>query len=292
MRTVIVLGDLNLDLILAGMTEPPEFGREILASRRSSGLGGSAANTAAMLAANGCAVRLFAQVGVDVEGDFLVAMLAGLGIDVATIARSNEHATGLTVSLTYPEDRMYVSDLGAVAATRLEDLQPGYILPEAHLHLTSYFLQRGLRPSVGPLLEAAKEAGMTTSLDPGGDPTGEWDVSALAPYFRRLDWFLPNADEIRAVTGCDDTETALREFPREVGGVVVKAGADGAISRCGGEIVRHPGFAAEVVDTTGAGDCFGAGFLCALAGGAPLAEAVRLGNRFGAESVSRVGLPL
>src|SRR3990172_1542506 len=122
----------------------------------------------------------------------------------STIAWSDRQPTGITVSLTYPHDRMYVSHLGTVASTTLDDLPRGYLCPGAHLHLASYFLQKGLQPSVGRLLKEAKEIGMTTSLDPGGDPSRQWDASGLKESFRYLDWFLPNADEIRAITETKD----------------------------------------------------------------------------------------
>ena len=216
MKSVIVLGDLNLDVILVGMEDYPCLGKEILARTHLVEAGGSAANVASMLAAGGCPVRLFSRVGNDSAGRFVVGSMQQRGLDTDTICRCDQEPTGVTVSLTYPHDRMYISHLGTVASTALDDLPDGYLCPGAHLHLASYFLQKELQPSVGRLLRAAKEAGMSTSLDPGGDPAGQYDMSGLNEYFQYLDWFMPNADEIMAITRTNDTEEAIRVFSSEV----------------------------------------------------------------------------
>jgi len=290
-RTVIVLGDLNLDIILGGMPRHPCLGKEIVASERLTKAGGSAANVACMLAENGCPVRLFSRVGNDSEGDYVLQCVQESGLDTDTISRCDSEPTGITISLTYPHERMYITHPGTVASTTLDELQPGYLSQGDHLHLASYFLQTGLRPAVGQLLARAKAAGMSTSLDLGGDPADEWDIRDLEPYLKYLDWFIPSDDEIRAVTGMDDTEQAISRFPAEAIGLVVKAGSRGAMTRYGGTTEHHPAIMAEAIDTTCAGDCFCAGFLFAICRGESLAAAVRAGNCYGARAVSCVGLP-
>ena len=291
MNKVIVLGDLNVDVILGGMTKHPSLGEEILAVDYSRGPGGSAANVAVMLALNGCPVKLFSQVGDDDDGRFLLAALETRGIKPDTVAVSGSAATGVTVSLTYSRDRMFVSYPGMVTAARLEDMRDGYLNSGGHLHLASYFLQRGLQPSVGRLLATAKHNGMTTSLDPGHDPAGDWDIDGLAPYLRFLDWFMPNAAELKAITGTESIEDGLRALPNEATGVVVKAGADGALTRCNGVIEQYRGVRVTVVDTTGAGDCFDAGFLHGRCLGESVSAAAHRGNRYGAHAASCLGMP-
>lgn len=290
MKTVIVLGDLNIDIILSGIEKYPSPGKEILAEEHVVKAGGSAANVAAMLAVNGCPVQLFSQAGSDPFGRYAVESLKKYGLNTDKITFSKKDATGITVSLTYPDDRIYITYTGAVASMRLEDIRNGYISRGSHLHLTSYFLQKELRPSIGRLLQRAKKNGMSTSIDPGGDPSGEWDMSSLAECFQYLDWFLPNADEIKGMTGTGDIHRAVRDLPC-VKGLVVKTGPDGAITRYKGEIRHHPGYTVKITDTTCAGDCFDAGFLYGITTGRSFSEAVDLGNKFGARAVSCTGLP-
>jgi sugar/nucleoside kinase (ribokinase family) len=292
MKPIIVLGDLNLDIILVGMRDQPSPGKEILAESHAMQAGGSAANVASVLAAVGCPVRLFSRLGNDSAGRYVAENLRQRGLDTGTIAWSESQPTGITISLTYPHDRMYISHLGTVASTMLEDLPRGYLCPGAHLHLASYFLQNGLQVSLGRLLKEAKEIGMSTSLDPGGDPSEKWDISKLKECFRYLDWFLPNADELLAIAGKKDRNEAVRTFSEEVRGIVVKAGPHGAIVRERDTIEHCLGHAIDVVDTTCAGDCFDAGFLYGLSCGYSTLDAVALGNRYGAEAASCLGLPL
>jgi sugar/nucleoside kinase (ribokinase family) len=291
MREFIVLGDLNLDVVLSGMAAPPSFGKEILAQSCTMKPGGSAANAAMVLAMMGARVRLFSAVGADLHGELVLRGLGRCGLTARHIVRKADFATGVTVSLTYPKDRLLITHPAGIGGTRLKDLKPGYIRKGAHLHLCSYFLQAGLRPAVGGLLERAKGAGMSTSLDPGFDPDERWDLGELVPYFRFIDWFLPNAGEIQAVAGRTSLPQALAELNEDFEGVVVKAGAEGAYTRHAGDIRHFPPAAAEVVDTTCAGDCFDAAFLYRLAGGFPLEAAVGWANRIGARAASTEGLP-
>jgi sugar/nucleoside kinase (ribokinase family) len=292
MKQIIVIGDLNLDIIFSGLKDYPSHGKEIAAEHCLKKAGGSAANAALVLAANGYPVRLYSRVGGDHDGVFVLNYLKARGIKTDTITLSEAESTGMTVSLTYPGERMYISHLGTVATTTLEDLCGGYIKPGAHLHLASYFLQKGLQPSMGKLLEDARNAGMSTSFDPGSDPEGKWNMSVLGEYLKYIDWFLPNDDEIKALAETEDLKEALRKFPPQVRGIVIKAGEDGAICRFQGSIEHYPASRVRVVDRTCAGDSFNAGFLIGITGDLTLPEAIRLGNRFGAEAVSCPGLPL
>lgn len=311
-----MLGDLNLDLILSGLDEPPAFGREILARTHSFKAGGSGANTAMVLALLGAPVRLFACIGRDQPAALVLGELRRSGLSPATLRRLGDQGTAVTVSLSYAREAMYLSSSGTVAGASLEHFKAGYLRPGAHLHLSSYFLQRRLRSSVAPLLQRAKRLGMTTSLDPGHDPEGRWDLRELEAGLSALDWFLPNETELRALADrvprhgspmygaatevrgasleqCLERLAAL--FRAACGGagpgIVGKAGAQGAWLWYGGAARLFPSTPCEVVDTTCAGDCFDAGFLFALARGRAVEEAVRIGNRLGALGVSCVGLP-
>ena len=289
--TIYVLGDLNLDIVLSGLEVLPSFGEERLATGCSMKPGGSAANVAIMLSINACPVRLFAQIGNDQAGEFLMQSIETYGIDTKTISSSTQEATGLTVSLTFPEDRMYITYPGSVRTTSLKQLVNRYIEQYAHLHLTSYFLQTSLKKDIGEVLRKATAAGMSTSLDPGGDTEGHWDISELKGYLSYVDYFMPNSDEICAMTGRKDVKAAIRVFPKEARVVIVKAGAHGALTRYNGEIEAHQAVPVNPVDSTCAGDCFDAGFLYGLYEGDTFQGAVQKGLQFGAQAVSSLGLP-
>ncbi len=134
--------------------------------------------------------------------------------------------------------------------------------------------------------------GLTTSLDTNWDPAEAWaGVEACLPH---LDVFLPNAAEAVAIArslGADvaDAEAAARVLAARGPIVAVKDGAAGGFAVAGEQLVRAPGLAVEVVDTTGAGDSFDAGFLCAWLAGKDLATAVRWGTAAGSLSTRGSG---
>jgi sugar/nucleoside kinase (ribokinase family) len=143
---------------------------------------------------------------------------------------------------------------------------------QSHLHLASYFLQPTLARGLGGLLRDARARGVTTSLDTNWDPSETW--AGLADVLPFVDVLLPNLEELRAIAvalgsmpSANDEQHAhalAALGPR----VVVKAGADGGWSLGpDGVIARAPGIRLEVVDTTGAGDSFDAGYLAAMASG-------------------------
>jgi sugar/nucleoside kinase (ribokinase family) len=290
-KKTVVLGDLNIDMILSGMQSSPSFGREILAEGGCIKPGGSAANAAMVLAMCGTEPEFYSVLGDDVFSSLVISELHGSALSTGHIVRVPGHSTGITVSLSYPHDRMYITSPGTISTAVLEFFDKGYFEPNGHIHLTSYFLQSGLKPQVGEILEKAKEASMTTSLDPGNDPALLWDVTGLEPYYPCLDYFLPNADEMLGITGAESVEDALRLFSQKAECVIVKCGADGAIMRNNGSVGHFPAAPAEAVDTSCAGDCFDAGFLLYINRGSTIEMAVEMGNRFGALASASIGLP-
>jgi sugar/nucleoside kinase (ribokinase family) len=291
LSSIHVLGDLNLDIILSGLEGTPAFGKERIASACRVKPGGSAANVSMMLAINNCPVRLYAQAGNDEAGRLAIKQLERYGLDTRTISISAVHTTGLTVSLTFPEDRMYVTYPGSVAQTRARDLTRGFIDDSAHLHLSSFYLQTSLKNDMGAILRTAKSAGMSTSLDPGGDTSDSWNMAELIELLQYLDYFMPSSDEICAMTGKEDVHEAVSAFPGEAGIVIVKAGARGALTRRGNTVEAYPAIPVDTVDTTCAGDCFDAGFLYGLYTGYSFEGAIQKGLQFGAQAVSTLGLP-
>jgi sugar/nucleoside kinase (ribokinase family) len=155
-----------------------------------------------------------------------------------------------------------------------------------HLHLSSYFLQEALRPDVPALLEQVHALGLTTSADTGHDPAERWEIDGL---LEGLDVFLPNEVEALAITGAQTAEEALERLAPRVPLAVIKRGAWGASAARGAERVHVEGFQARVLDTTGAGDAFDAGFLSAWLGGNDLPGCVGHGNACGALAVAHLG---
>ena len=285
---ILVAGELNVDLVLYNYRSFPQPGREVLVNDVSLTLGSASAICAAGLATLGDCVAFVGKLGCDPWGDLVLDTMEKLGIDVSGIVRDPATKTGITVSITSPADRALVTYLGSIAALRAADI-PDSALPGCrHLHVSSFFLQEGLRPGLKSLLARAHRAGLTTSIDPGCDPAGEWGrdlVDALA----ETDIFLPNEVELEAITGHRDRIQALRSLENGRMRIVAKLGAEGCLTLENGGPLHVPAFPVTPIDTTGAGDSFNAGFLHAWLEGRGIAECMRFAGACGALSTQKLG---
>lgn len=258
MKPILVVGDLNADLILTGLSGHPRYGREVLVSGCSMTLGGSGAIFACGLAKLGRGVTFLGKVGADAAGDLVLGLMRARGVNVAGVKRDKKVGTGIAVAFTETGDRALVSYLGTVAATEPRDVPTGNLKRYSHLHLTSPFLQLGLADHFVPLLQKAKKAGITTSMDPGWDPRERWNLDEIYPW---LDVLLVNEIEGKALTGQARPASAAKKLSERVMLAVVKAGPRGAFAATRSGEWSSSSYEVDTVDTTGAGDTFDAAFL-------------------------------
>ena len=289
MKRFLIIGDANVDVIVRGLPSEPILGREIQCDDISMVLGGSSANCASSLAGLGASVDFWGKVGCDGIGDFAVGELKRRGIDVDRIIQDPSIRTGASVSLSYQSDRALLSFMGSIASLELTDIPLEQIKHYDHLHSSSIFIQRGLRPGLVDLYRFAKDAGLSTSLDSGWDPDERWQVD-VENLLKNVDIFLPNEPEALNITNTDNVEDAAKILNQYAGTVVVKRGDNGALARQGKDILQMPVFPVEVKDTTGAGDCFNAGFLFAkIDQGLDIHDALIFAIACGALAVTRLG---
>ena len=272
MLQVLVVGDANPDLVLAG-DAVPRFGQaEQLLDRADLVLGGSAAIAACGLARLDVATGLAAVVGDDPFGDHVRARLTETGVDVRALRVDVEHPTGVSVVLLTEGDRAILTLPGTMPLLRAADVRA--VVEEhrpRHVHVASYFLQPALAAELPALLAWLRERGVSTSLDTNWDPAERW--SGLDAVLGVVDVLLPNETEVVAIAralgagGTDPVAAAVHLAARGCR-VVVKRGAAGAVSvSVGGSVVEVAAVPVDPVDTTGAGDSFDAGYLAALVGG-------------------------
>ena len=288
MKKVLVAGELNVDIILQGYRAFPEPGKEVLVDDFVMVLGSASAICAMGLARLGNPVSFLGKVGDDPWGAYCLDALTGRGIDISRAVRDPAIKTGVTVAITSPRDRALVSFLGSINALTPEDLPSEVFGGFDHLHISSFFLQDRLGPGCARVFERARAAGLTTSLDPGFDPSEGWD-SGLREALEHVDVFFPNEVELRGLSGCDDPAEALKRLGNGRTLVVAKLGADGAMALDKGRPVHVPVFKVSPVDTTGAGDSFNSGFLHAWLRGEPLRDCLRLGAACGGLSTRGLG---
>lgn len=285
---VVVVGELNADLIVTGDTTPT-FGQvEKLVDDATLAIGASSAIFACGVAKLGLRVAFVGKVGDDIFGQFMKQSLAARGIDVSGIIVDPKLKTGLTIILSRGNDRAMLTYLGSISALTYADIDLSLLLRARHLHLGSYYLLDGLRADCPRLFAKAHEHGLTVSIDTNYDPSEQWQ-GGIAETLVQADVFLPNEAELHAISRTPETLDALRAMHKQVGLVAVKQGATGATAIQNGELITAGSIPVKVVDTTGAGDSFDAGFVYGYLNGWKLEESLRLACVCGALSTQAAG---
>lgn len=289
MPAVICLGDVMTDIV-ARLPGPLAVGSDTPAPIEFLG-GGSAANTACWLAAAGVPAVFVGRVGDDARGRVAHALLQRAGVQPA-ITVDPWRSTGTCIVLVSDRgERTMVPDAGANAALDAADIPVELFVEGAHLHVSGYALMNdGARPAAHAAMRLASERGLTLSVDAASEA-----LIRTVGAGRFLSWLTPgvllfaNADEARALTGQDDPMNAAQILSIHCGQSIVKCGAAGAIWAHNGWASLVPTTALEVIDSTGAGDAFAAGFLAAWLGGITPLLATRLAHTYAARAVTQVG---
>jgi sugar/nucleoside kinase (ribokinase family) len=286
---VLVLGDVNPDLVLHGGDVTPAFGQaERVVDGASLTVGGSGGILACGAARLGLRTAFCGVVGDDLFGRFVREELMAHGVDISGLVVQKGNPTGVTVVLSAREDRAMLTAPGTIGALRAEMIDPRLLSSARHVHVSSFFLQRGLAVDLPDLFQDIRARGGTVSLDPNWDPSGEWD-GGLMRLLPRLDVFLPNSMEAMRLARISDLDQAIARLRAQTSTVVIKNGGGGAVASSLGEMVRAPAFPVQVEDSTGAGDSFDAGFLSMWLDGQPMDRCLAVGNACGALSTQAVG---
>ena len=285
---LLVLGEICVDIILSGDVTPV-FGQvEKVLDDAVLTAGSSSAIFACGAARLGLKVAFAGMVGDDLFGRFMLDALQARGVDTSGVVVNRAQKTGLTVHLNRGADRAMLTHMGTMETFGRSDIDTSLLRSARHLHVGSYFLQKGLRPDVANIFAQAQAEGQSTSLDTGYDPDEAWgeDVQATLAV---TSVFLPNATEALALTAAPDIDHALAALAQRVPVVAIKMGGDGARARAGDEEARAAALPVRVVDTTGAGDSFDAGFVYGFLNGWPLQQTLHLAAACGSLSAQGAG---
>jgi sugar/nucleoside kinase (ribokinase family) len=252
--------------------------------------GGGACNTSTALARMGLPVRIFAKVGDDANGHFVQQTLAACGVDTHHLRLTPEEQTPFTFVGIHPDgERTFIHTPGTNLTFSLADLDLEALLDTDILFYQDCWVLPQLDGApAAQLLATAQQRGIITALDATWGLGPRRDVVELvAPY---CDYLLVSLAEFQHIYPAMST-AAIAGHLQALGvkTVVLKMGKDGVfVSSVSGD-EQVPGYPATVVDTTGAGDCWDAGFLAALAHGEPLHRAARIGHACAAFGIEAVG---
>jgi sugar/nucleoside kinase (ribokinase family) len=300
-----LLGDVMVD-ITAIVVEPINYASDTPA-QVSLQTGGAAANTACWLARDGHEATLLGAIGDDAFGSLVRNHLAALQVTDLLVTMPGSTTGTCIVIVDASGERTMLPDPGANAGLTIRDLPGSAFRSGDHLYLSGYTLLHAETRAIGmDALRRARDAGMTTSLDPASAAPLAKEPNILDPAIPLIDVLIANEAEAEVLTGFTDPYRALAALADRVPTVVVKLGRHGSIAHrtsadrtsAPGDVPEHvaPGesasaraIEAEVVDTTGAGDAFAAGFLPAWAAGHPLPDCLNAAARSAARAVARVG---
>lgn len=285
---VAAVGVHVLDTHVIGVESIPDRSDGQLVERISLSPAGTAGGTAVVLSRLGAEVASYGAVGTDPVATTLLALLEAEGVDTSGLERKDDHQTSASVIPVRPNgDRPAWHCIGANGAFTLDDLDLAALEGVTHLHLGGPEFLGG--EAAGRLLAHARSIGATTSMDllaPGDPDLLAWIADAL-PH---TDHLLPNDEQVLGLTGAPTLADGARALLEHgVGAVAVTQGARGALVASSEGVLEVPAYAVDVVDTTGCGDAFSAGYLRGLALGRDLRGAAELGCAAAAQVASGLG---
>jgi sugar/nucleoside kinase (ribokinase family) len=288
-KTILVVGDVMTDIIV--IPEGPMVrGSDRRATIRSRP-GGSGANQAVWLGAMGASVRFVAKVAAADVAD-ISAYLSAHRVEPVLVPDAAAPSGVLVTIVDANGERSFLTDRGANLNLGTADL-PDSVLDGVGLVLVSgySFFTPGPRAAVMGLLKTAKARGISTAVDPASVGfLREVGTHEFLKWTAGTDTIFANSDEAVALTGSTDLNLQMQTLGGVYGRVIIKRGAQGsAIGGRRGITLNLPAPAAEVVDTTGAGDAFAGAFLAAEMRGEPVEACLRAGLAAGAKAVAQIG---
>lgn len=298
---VLVIGSPCVDLVFSGLPHWPVLGQEMYVSDFAISVG-AIFNTAAALSRLGLRVGLLCELGNDLFSRYMLEEIERAGISRDLVFLRAYPLRAVSVCLPYEGERGFISfadpgmDDAGPAGELLSSEQhtggeaaahgfaPDMLAALEHADCEAAFLY--VYPKMRPVLESLSRRETTIFLDAG------WSLSTLtnscfAELARHGHYFMPNLAEARLITGKQNPVEAVRTLGQIGPTAIIKMGADGVIACRNDELVRCPALAVErVVDTTGAGDAFNAGFIYGILQGYALPDALRCGTICGSLSTT------
>lgn len=254
--------------------------------------GGSAANTAVGLAALGRATTFVGKVRDDALGAVFTDDIRAAGVSFDVPAGHDGPGTGRCMIMVTPDsERTMCTNLGIGDLLGTDDIDPTLVAAAQVVYVEGYLCGlESTEATVEAILAAASRAGTTVALSLSDPFWVQLHGDAMVKLLDRVDILFANEDEARGLVGTDDVDEAVATLAARCATVVVTRGAAGSVVASGGATISVP--AAEVsrvVDTTGAGDSFAAGFLHGFVRGADPERCARLGGVVAAEVIGHLG---
>ena len=285
------MGFYTFDALCRPVTAIPPGGGTFFVDDFALAVSGAAGSAAIVAAKHGMRVQAVGGVGRDLMGDWVLRRLDDFGVDRDLMQVCDGVSTSASIVTTRPDGaRPALHKLGATAAFHVDDAALERVIDTKVLHVGGVGLMDTMDGGrTAELLAAAKEGGVTTTLDVFASTPD--DLALVRPLLAHTDYFMPSEEEAMALSGLTDFEDiAAFLLDQGTGAVILTLGVGGAMyrDREGGRI-DAPSFAVDVVCTCGCGDCFNAGFATGLHLGRGIDECIRLGQAASAQNATGLG---
>ena len=291
MADVGCAGILVADTFCGPMKELPREGELLAVDDMPGHAGGCAANVAMDLAKQGVSVDVAGCVGHDASASIIIEELKENHVGLHHIVQVANYPTSKTVILLVQgQDRRYIHTFGANAAFTVDHIQHDWLAGLKVFYLGGLFLMPSFQAAAFlNLLKYCREQGVVTVVDVV-IPQLVRGMTELAPLLPYIDYFLPNDDEARALTGCERSADQLRVlFAAGAGTVIITCGREGALAARKDECWRSGIFPLQEVDPSGAGDAFNAGIITGILRGWNLPKMIKYSSALGASAVRALG---
>ena len=286
----LVIGDLNLDLVFTGIKGSPELGTEITAQSYSIDIGGSGGVFSTILSGLGISTYIISKVGNDGFADFIKDKLKSFGVKIDKLVVESNQCTGITVSLSYTEDKYQFSSVKLLEEFRMNDIVFEDIKDVGHVHFSSYYIMTGLHNDYLKIIKNIKSYydNVTFSMDTNDDPKNKWGKEIYS-ILNNIDIFFVNKKEALMITKKSGVEDALNKLGKEVKIVIIKLGSNGYIAKDDNDIYKGESLNVNYKDSTAAGDNFDAGFIYGFINNLGVKKSLNIANICGAKSVEYIG---
>ena len=288
---VLSLGIFVTDVLGRPIDSFPEKGKLVLFNELEIHTGGCANNTAIALSRLGVSVGAMGKIGNDNFGELIQQNLTENHVDIAGIIQDSNANTSYTfVAIASDGERSFCHYIGANGELNEDDLNWDIIKTTKILHIAGAFVMPKFDGQpMANVLQKAKELGITTSLDTTWDASGKW-LETLEPCLPHVDIFLPSLTEAEHLTGLSEPSD-ISNFLRNYGihTVGIKMGERGSFVSTPEEQFSVPAYSVNIVDATGAGDAYVAGFLAGTVNGWDLTKTAELASATGAACVTEIG---
>ena len=289
---VLSLGIYVVDVLGRPIDKFPEKGNLELFDELEIHTGGCANNTAIALARLGISAGAMGKIGIDVFGNLILKTLTDNGVDTTGMRQNADVSTSFTfVAIASDGERTFYHYIGANGKLCKADLDWELIKTAKILHIAGALVMPNFDGApMANVLREAKGQGITISLDTAYDATGKW-METLAPCLQHIDIFIPSIVEAQQLTGLSKCREIVQFLRRNynIETIAIKMGENGSYVSTTETELSVPAYPVNVIDGTGAGDAYVAGFLAGTLMGWDLKATAELASATGAACVTAIG---